>query len=393
MKKQLGLLTFYSYFLNALSLEIVNQWNFLNFDFPGGVKPHDFKPENTIFTGLEITDDRIFLAIPSLRAGVPASLVTLPKNTPPGSSPALQAYPDWSYHRAGNANLTCDGLISVYRIRTDSCNRLWVLDAGVMTSIDSFTTVCPPKLVAFDLKTNQPVRVSVLPKEVIRPFTALTNLVIDESVQGKCDSAFFYITDTTTPGLIVYDGKKDQAWRFSHPTMYPNPDSAVYDIAGDRFSFMDGIIGLAHSPQLATLFFQPLATERIFSVPTAALTKGPPAELEELPVSLAGRKSSQGLGLAMNHEDNTLFFGPFTETSIASWNVVTNDQNVLAYDPINLQFTAELRWKQDGSLWILSSRFHRFFKRTVTPNEINLRIMRIKLARPALPQTYTNFYF
>lgn len=69
-----------------------------------------------------------------------------------------------------------------------------------MTSIDSFTTVCPAKLVAFDLKTNLPVRVVVLPEDVLRPLTALTNLVIDESVQGKCDSAFFYLTDTTTPG-------------------------------------------------------------------------------------------------------------------------------------------------------------------------------------------------
>ncbi|KAJ8924278.1 hypothetical protein NQ315_007070 [Exocentrus adspersus] len=394
MKTELGLLVFCSCVFSTIALEVINQWNFLSFDFPSDANTADFKPENTIFTGMEVTDDRIFLAIPSLRAGVPAALVTIPKNTPAGSSPALQAYPDWSYHRAGNANLTCDGLISVYRIRTDSCNRLWVLDAGVMTSIDAFTRICPAKLVAFDLETNKPVRKIILPESVLRPASALTNLVVDETVQGKCDSAFFYLTDTTTPGLVVYDGKKEQAWRFSHPTMYPNPDSAFYDIAGDKFSFMDGIIGLAHSPQTATLFFQPMATESIFSVPTAALTKGPPGELDVLPVSLVGRKSSQGLALALNPEDNTLFFAPFSDTSVASWNVVTNEQRLLAHDPINLQFTAELRWKEDGSLWILSSRFHRFFKRTVTPNEINLRIMRIKFARPVFPhQALSNFYF
>lgn len=75
---------------------------------------------------------------------------------------------------------------------------------------------------------------------------------------------------------------------------------------------------------LVTWDFRPFF--RIFSIPTATLTKGPPEELEELPVSVAGRKSSQGLGLSMNQEDNTLFFGPFTETSISSWNVVTNEQ-------------------------------------------------------------------
>lgn len=48
------------------------------------------RPDNTIFTGLEITRDRIFLAMPRLRAGVAATLATIPRNTPLGSSPPLQ---------------------------------------------------------------------------------------------------------------------------------------------------------------------------------------------------------------------------------------------------------------------------------------------------------------
>lgn len=61
-------------------------------------------------------------------------------------------------------------------------------------------------------------------------------------------------------------------------------------------------------------------------VPTSALVKGPPREFDALPVTTAGKKSSQGMPLAINHRDNTLYFSPITETSIASWNIVTNSQ-------------------------------------------------------------------
>lgn len=67
----------------------------------------------------------------------------------------FQAYPDWSWHTAGRGDINCTGLISVYRIRADRCNRLWVLDAGVITSIDDFRRVCPPKILIFDMATDR----------------------------------------------------------------------------------------------------------------------------------------------------------------------------------------------------------------------------------------------
>lgn len=70
-----------------------------------------------------------------------------------------QAYPDWSWHTAGRGDINCTGLISVYRVRADRCNRLWVLDAGVVTSIDDFRRVCPPKILIFDMATDRLVSV------------------------------------------------------------------------------------------------------------------------------------------------------------------------------------------------------------------------------------------
>lgn len=77
---------------------------------------------------------------------------------------------------------------------------LKVLDSGVTTSLDDFQRVCDPKLVVFDLRTDQIVRTIILPRQVLRPSSLLTNLVIDEEAQGRCDSAFVYMSDTASPG-------------------------------------------------------------------------------------------------------------------------------------------------------------------------------------------------
>lgn len=69
-----------------------------------------------------------------------------------------------------------------------------------MNSLEEFERACPPKISIFDLKTDRLVRTVLFPNQVLRPSSLLTNLVIDESVQGSCDSAFAYITDTVAAG-------------------------------------------------------------------------------------------------------------------------------------------------------------------------------------------------
>lgn len=115
----------------------------------------------------------------------------------------FQAFPDWSWHNAGVGQFNCSGLISVYRIRSDRCNRLWVLDSGVMDSLDNFMRVCPPKLIIFDMRTKEALRVIRFPDELLRPNSLFTNLIIDETgSSGQCDDAFAYITDTAAPGML-----------------------------------------------------------------------------------------------------------------------------------------------------------------------------------------------
>lgn len=44
--------------------------------------------------------------------------------------------------------------------------------------------------------------------------------------------------------------------------MYPDPNFAQSNILGQRFTLMDGIVGLAFDEKLGVVYFQPLATDR-----------------------------------------------------------------------------------------------------------------------------------
>lgn len=62
--------------------------------------------------------------------------------------------------------------------------------------------------------------------------------------------------------MVVYDSLSDTAWRVMHPSMFPDPDFADSNVGGESFTLMDGVVGLAHSPNLGVVYFQPLATNR-----------------------------------------------------------------------------------------------------------------------------------
>lgn len=73
-------------------LEIIKQWNLVNYNFqpnhPVGDKKF-YDPEKIVTTGIEVSGDRIFLATPRLFSGVPATLSSVSRDST-GDSPVLK---------------------------------------------------------------------------------------------------------------------------------------------------------------------------------------------------------------------------------------------------------------------------------------------------------------
>lgn len=70
------------------------------------------------------------------------------KNQTP-SSPVLIPYPNWNANLRDAKNLT-----SVVKVRSDPCDRLWVLDTGVVEG----KMESPPSLQVFDLRQDVQIR-------------------------------------------------------------------------------------------------------------------------------------------------------------------------------------------------------------------------------------------
>ncbi|KAL9892265.1 L-dopachrome tautomerase yellow-e isoform 1-T2 [Glossina fuscipes fuscipes] len=367
--------------------QIAKQWKTFTYNFLPQAPVHDanfYNPSNILGTGLAVTRDRIFLSTPKLFSGVPSTVSWMSRKDF-GDSPVLQAYPDWSFSTTGRTDFNCSDmvLVSSYRLRIDSCNRLWILDAGISRSLEDYEKTCPPKILVVDLNTDQVVRRVDFPSGILRGETLFTNLVIDEttSKSGTCDDVYAYISDTVEPGIIVYDSEHDTTWRLAHPAMYPDPDFSQAEILGDRFVLMDGIVGMTYDDKKAVLYFQPFATDRVFAITREVLRAGPIPINKVLPVKLLGKKSSQGIGLALSPLDRSLIFSPVTETAVASWNPSTNEQHILAQDQQAIQFVGDMFVSVDdpGYVYVLSSKFHRFFLKTLNTAEVNNRILRIPL--------------
>lgn len=136
----------------------------------------------------------------------------------------------------------------------------------------------------------------------------------------------FILKKFLLPALVVYDSGNDLTWRVSHPSMFADPDFAESRIGNDRFTLMDGVVGIAFDRPAGIVYYQPLATDRLFSVSTKALRRGPLEPGQSLPVRLVGRKSSQGIGLGVSKKSGAILISPLSETSLGYWNPYTNEQ-------------------------------------------------------------------
>lgn len=83
-------------------------------------------------------------------------------------------------------------IISTFRIRCDECDRLWVMDTGLVDILGNPKQIAPPALVIFDLKTNQLIRRYTIPGSHIKDDTFFANVVrtflFDEVLHGVCGS-------------------------------------------------------------------------------------------------------------------------------------------------------------------------------------------------------------
>lgn len=82
-------------------------WKTVDFEFESeaarerAIFEGKYIPENNMPLGVELWHDKVFIALPKWKTGIPASLATVPRYSKT-KSPKLRPYPSWGWHHQGN---------------------------------------------------------------------------------------------------------------------------------------------------------------------------------------------------------------------------------------------------------------------------------------------------
>ncbi|XP_044731122.1 protein yellow-like [Chrysoperla carnea] len=359
-------------------------WNAVNFEYPDrqtwlhALSVGDFIPENNLPVGIEVYNEKLFVTVPRWRAGIPSTLNYVPIDSP-DLSPRLIPYPNWQANKAGDCE---NGLTTVYRIKVDECDRLWVLDTGTTGIGNTTQNPCPYALNVFDLKTDTRIRRYVFRPEDTNANTFIANIAVD--IGATCDDAYAYFSDELGYGLIAYSWLENTSWRFTHSFFMPDPLSGDFNIAGLNFQWgEEGIFGMALSPiqpdGYRTMFFNPLASGHEFSVSTRILRNKTAVEDSYHDFKVVGTRGKDGhVTAAVMDKNGVLFYNLVSRNSIGCWNsrlpYTPENLDVVDSDDVGLVFPSDVKIDRNENIWVMSDRMPVFLIANLDFRDVNFRV-------------------
>lgn len=146
--------------------------------------------------------------------------------------------------------------------------------------------MCPPKIVAFDLRTDRQLFAYELPADQVRQDSLHSNIVVDVRVHqpDACQQAHAYVTDVWRYGVVVFSLAAFRSWRTTNHLYLPTPQHSDYTLHGLNFQWTDGVFGLSlgdvqvvangqqqHTAGDRAIFFHPMSSYAEFVVSAAVL--------------------------------------------------------------------------------------------------------------------------
>ncbi|KAK9299375.1 hypothetical protein QLX08_007612 [Tetragonisca angustula] len=246
---------------NATLPETV-KWTGGSFEWPCTTTRNMFKSsgkyisKNVIATRVAMFENKAIVALPRYKAGIPATLAQISHNSE-SCEATLAPYPCWSLQEEG----TCTALQNVVDIYLDPQNILWVLDTGVVNTLDEPVRKCPPKVLAINVVTGKLVKTVDL-TGLTTSTSRLQYLVSDYSRDGR---VFVYVSDAASRAILVYDVTLGRGHRVVLP-------QAVATGATRRDVLYLAL--LRRSDGSTCLIFTYLSSSRMFSIRTEHLRSG-----------------------------------------------------------------------------------------------------------------------
>lgn len=134
------------------------QWNYVNFSWPSwesyeqAVADKSYIKENIVVSGIKLWRDRLYLAVPRIKPGIPVTLTSIHAEPEDRSiAPLLEPFPSWEMQKLGD----CKALQFVQSTEIDPMGRIWVINNGrVDVRTNHSKSLCPSRLMIFDLEND-----------------------------------------------------------------------------------------------------------------------------------------------------------------------------------------------------------------------------------------------
>lgn len=366
----------------------------MNYAFPSedvrqrAIYTRQYIVENNLPLGLEVWKDKLFITVPRWKTGVAASLNYI-NITDKTESPLLMPYPDWTSH-----NLTSFPsdpynrrirIISPFRVRADECDRLWVLDSGLESVLDSPRVHRPTSLLIFDLQTDKLLRYYQYPTGQYKSNSFFGSLAVDVN-PTNCADTFVYTADLAAFGMVVYDWQNDKSWRIEHHYFNPDPIGGDFNVAGLNFQWTDGVFGVAlgkrESDGFRDLYFHSFSGSDEFKVSTKILRESGLAEKNFHEFKHLGSRGKNGHASAsfLHEKTGILFYTQVIKNAIGCWNInktpyIERNQGLAYSDNITMIFPNDVKVDRNDNLWVLTDKMPEFLYSRLNPDDINYRVL------------------
>jgi hypothetical protein len=301
--------------------------------------------QHVIATRVQIYKDEAIVVTPRYKPGVPFTLGKLSLKSK-NSHPKITPFPCWSLQEEGN----CQALQSAADIFLDVQDILWVLDVGIVNTLQQPIRRCPPKIVAINVKTGKVVKTIDL-SELVSSVSRLQYIVVDYDKEGQ---GFVYVSDAATRAILVYDVTNGRSHRVALPR-------AVTQGSSRRDVLYLALI--RKSCGTTVLYFTYLSSGRLFSVKTEYLRRGSTKGT----VVDVGEKNGNLVVLGTDN-GSAMFFRVRGASDIYMWNTETSfksDNFLLVQRGNECRLATHVVPGYRRLMWVLESNFHDYIQNSV----------------------------
>ncbi|KAI5637194.1 major royal jelly protein domain-containing protein [Phthorimaea operculella] len=342
-----------------------------------------FVQYNNLPMGVEKVGSRLFITMPRRRYGIPSTLNYLDLTQDSISrSPGLRPYPSLRGSRA---------LTSVYRTRADHCDRLWMVDTGLLEIPNNRQQVQQPAIVVYDLRTDSQIfRYPLKSTDVIAESTptGLASITLDFVDDSDCSNVYAYIPDLTTYGLIVYSLRDNDSWRLSHNYFNFNPLAGNLRIGGQSFQWNDGLFSVTlteakNRDSCRTAYFHAMVGTTEFSVSTCVLRNSTASQGSDFwrQFAVIGDRgpTSQSTMHGYHAGTNVIFFADIGRDAVSCWNTASqlspSNVAIVAQDSLKLSYPSDLHVSGD-EVWVMANSLPTWAYSRLDTNQYNFYVYR-----------------